>query len=77
MLSVLITDGRDEIMTSLLTEAEEESVNTHVVNAEETMGYEIAAKHHGLKQHNTCQKKKKKNTSGRFRKEDEDKINKD
>lgn len=35
----------------LLTEAEEERVDTHVVHAEETVSYEVAAKHHSLKQH--------------------------
>lgn len=36
---------------NLLTEAEEECIDTHVVHAEESMSYEVAAKHHSLKQH--------------------------
>lgn len=32
----------------LLTEAEEECVDTHVVHTEEPMSYEVATKHHRL-----------------------------
>lgn len=32
----------------LLTEAEEECIDTHVVHTEESVGYEVASKHHRL-----------------------------
>lgn len=42
----------------LLTEAEEECVNTHVVHTEESMSYEVATKHHRLQKNTDLVKAK-------------------
>lgn len=43
----------------LLTEAEEQCVDTHVVHTEESMGYEVTTKHHRLQKKKMGQNKDK------------------